>query len=103
VHFRRISVASVAVVTLLIPSATQAKPEARSKRSLDWANAAIATHSRPWCSVHASYNSYDEDYDVYVHSNQPYRDAQVWQKGREVYGYKTNGEGYADIYVFTEM
>ena len=58
--------------------------------------------SRAWCTVSASYSHRYNDYDVYVHSNEPYQDAQVWQKGRDVYGYKTNGEGYADVYVFAE-
>lgn len=48
-----------------------------------------AAHKRPWCHVRGSYNSYYKDYDVYVHSNQPYEDARVWQKERNIFGYET--------------
>lgn len=51
----------------------------------------------PWCSARASWNSGHDDYDVYVHSNQPHQWASVTGAGT-VAGYHTNGWGYADVY-----
>jgi cold shock CspA family protein len=57
--------------------------------------------SAAWCRASASYNRRDRDYNVYVHSNQPHRDARVKNSnGRELFGYPTNGEGYADVYLY---
>jgi hypothetical protein len=52
-----------------------------------------------WCSASASWNSQYDDYDVYIHSNQPDRDATVTGAGRTA-SYYTNGSGYADVYFY---
>jgi hypothetical protein len=57
--------------------------------------------SGAWCRASASYNRRSRDYNVYVHSNQPHRDARVKNSsGRELFGYPTDGQGYADIYIY---
>ncbi len=55
--------------------------------------------TRAWCSASASWNSRYSDYDVYVHSNQPHRDATVTGAGRTA-SYYTNSSGYADVYFY---
>jgi hypothetical protein len=52
-----------------------------------------------WCTASAAWNSHYGDYDVYVHSNQPHRDATVSGAGRTA-SYYTNGSGYADVYFY---
>lgn len=51
------------------------------------------------CSASASWNSQYDDYDVYIHSNQPDRDATVTGAGRSA-SYYTNSSGYADVYFY---
>jgi hypothetical protein len=53
-----------------------------------------------WCRVSASYNHTYRDYDVYIHSNQPHRDARVTDSHGDSWGYPTNGKGYADVYLY---
>jgi hypothetical protein len=53
-----------------------------------------------WCRVTASYNQRYRDYDVYVHSNQPYRDAHVSDSHGDSWAHETNSEGYADVYLY---
>ncbi len=55
-----------------------------------------------WCTVTASYNSQCNDYDVYVHSNQPYQTATATASNGESYSYETDANGYADIYLFAD-
>jgi hypothetical protein len=55
-----------------------------------------------WCSASASWNSEYDDYDVYVHSNQPDEYASVTGAGK-TYGYDTNGSGYADVYFYASQ
>ena len=50
-----------------------------------------------WCSARADYNGTYHDYDVYVESNQPDRDATVRGDGKAA-SYYTNSSGYADVY-----
>jgi hypothetical protein len=52
-----------------------------------------------WCTASASWNSQYNDYDVYIHSNQPDQDATVTGAGRTA-SYYTNGSGYADVYFY---
>ena len=52
-----------------------------------------------WCTVSASYNSKYNNYDVYVHSNQPDRTATATASNGKSWSYRTNGSGYADIYL----
>jgi hypothetical protein len=69
--------------------------------------AAAPTHAAPppttassaWCRATASvyYAKYDEN-NVYVYSNQPYRDATASADG-DSWSYETNGSGYALIYL----
>ena len=52
-----------------------------------------------WCSANASWNSRYDNYDVYVHSNQPHQYATVTGAGQTA-GYYTNDSGYADVYFY---
>lgn len=49
------------------------------------------------CSASAEWSSEYDDYDVYVHSNQPDTEATVTGAGRSASWY-TNSSGYADVY-----
>jgi len=60
----------------------------------------IRSHAKTWCTASASYNSTYNDYDVYVHSNQPYREATATASNGASHSYETNGSGYADIYLY---
>jgi len=53
----------------------------------------------PTCSVTASYSSTYQDYDVYVHSNQPDRTVTVTASGGAVGTWTTSSDGYADVYL----
>jgi hypothetical protein len=55
-----------------------------------------------WCSASASWNSKYDDYDVYVHSNQPNQEATVTGAGQTA-GYETNDSGYADVYFYASQ
>jgi hypothetical protein len=50
-----------------------------------------------WCSASAQYNSGYDDYDVYVHSNQPDQKVTVSGAGTSASWY-TDHSGYADVY-----
>lgn len=60
------------------------------------------SHPRAWCTASAVYNSAYNDYDVYVHSNQPYTEATAAASNGESWSYETNGSGYADIYLYAD-
>lgn len=49
------------------------------------------------CSAAAAWNATYDDYDVYVHSNQPDSEARVSGAGASA-SYRTNSSGYADVY-----
>jgi hypothetical protein len=51
------------------------------------------------CLARADYNIHYSDYDVYVESNQPDRDARVTGDGKTA-SYYTNSSGYADVYFY---
>jgi cardiolipin synthase len=51
------------------------------------------------CSVTASYSSGYDDWDVYVHSNQPETTASVIDSSGATASYHTDASGYADIYL----
>lgn len=59
-----------------------------------------AASGKAWCTVEASYNHRYKNYDVYVHSNQPYRSAQVTGSRDGKWSYERNGNGYADVYLY---
>ena len=52
-----------------------------------------------WCSASASYNSRYDDYDVYIHSNQPDQTVTV-SGGSETRTWHTDSSGYADVYFY---
>jgi hypothetical protein len=54
--------------------------------------------STAWCSATASYNSSYNDYDVYVHSNQPDKSVTA-SSGGYSHSYYTDSSGYADVYL----
>jgi cardiolipin synthase len=51
------------------------------------------------CSVTASYSSAYDDWDVYVHSNQPETTVTVTDSSGPTASYHTDASGYADIYL----
>lgn len=53
------------------------------------------------CTVTASYSSRYDDYDVYVHSNQPDRTVTVTDPARRTDSWHTDASGYADVYFKT--
>ena len=55
-----------------------------------------------WCTASASYNAQYNDYDIYVHSNQPYRTATATASNGKSFSYETDASGYADIYLFAD-
>jgi len=58
-----------------------------------------AKASGGWCTATASvYNAYDNENNVYVHSNRPYQNATASADGY-THSYQTNGSGYALIYL----
>jgi hypothetical protein len=50
------------------------------------------------CTLTASYSSSNNDYDVYVHSNQPDQTVTVTDAEGHTDSWHTNGSGYADVY-----
>ena len=50
------------------------------------------------CTVTASYSSRYNDYDVYVHSNQPDQAVTVTDSSGHSDTWHTDGSGYADVY-----
>jgi hypothetical protein len=52
-----------------------------------------------WCTASAQYDNTYNDYDVYVHSNQPERSVTVSGEGQTKIWY-TDGSGYADVYFY---
>lgn len=57
-----------------------------------------APKGRASCSASAAWNQTYGDYDVYVHSNQPYSEATVSAGGASA-SYRTSSSGYADVYL----
>jgi hypothetical protein len=53
-----------------------------------------------WCTAKAVYNSTYNDYDVYVHSNQPDRKATATASNGASHSRYTNDRGYTDIYLY---
>jgi hypothetical protein len=53
----------------------------------------------PSCTLTASYSSQYNDYDVYVHSNQPDQTVSVTTSGAPTASWHTDSSGYADIYL----
>lgn len=53
----------------------------------------------PWCTASASYNAKYQDYDIYVHSNQPYRTVTATASNGATHSFHTDGTGYADVYL----
>jgi hypothetical protein len=51
------------------------------------------------CTVAASYNSEFNDYDVYVHSNQPDQTVTATTSGAPSASWHTDSTGYADVYL----
>jgi hypothetical protein len=50
------------------------------------------------CTLTSSYSSTYDDYDVYVHSNQPDQTVTVSDAYGHSASWRTNGSGYADVY-----
>jgi hypothetical protein len=53
----------------------------------------------PFCTVTASYNSRYNDFDVYVHSNQPDQTVRVTTNETPSASWHTDSTGYADVYL----
>ena len=73
-------------VTPTSPSAASSPPASESSPA-------------PSCTVTASYNSQYNDYDVYVHSNQPDRTVTITTSGAPTASWHTDSTGYADVYL----
>jgi hypothetical protein len=58
--------------------------------------------SGAWCTANAAYNAQYNDYDVYVHSNQPNQSATATASNGESFSYNTDSSGYADIYLYAD-
>ncbi len=63
---------------------------------------ALPPQPAAWCTASASYNAQYNDYDIYVHSNQPYRTATATASNGESFSYETDSTGYADIYLYAD-
>jgi hypothetical protein len=57
------------------------------------------TGSPATCAISVSFNSQYNDYDVYVHSNQPDQAVQVTASGGSSASWHTDATGYADVYL----
>jgi hypothetical protein len=57
-----------------------------------------APTQRPECTVTTAYNARYNDYDVYVHSNQPNETVTVTDADGHTDSWRTNRSGYADVY-----
>jgi hypothetical protein len=53
----------------------------------------------PTCSLSASYSPEYQDYDIYVHSNQPDVSVYVTASGGTSGSWHTDSSGYADVYL----
>jgi hypothetical protein len=67
---------------------------------------AATTQSSAWCTANAVYNTQYNDYDVYVHSNQPDQTVTATatdsdNDGESRQSYHTDSSGYADVYLYT--
>ncbi len=58
----------------------------------------VGSSSTPECSASASYSSHYDDYDVYVHSNQPAETVTVTDTAGHSASWHTDSSGYADVY-----
>ena len=60
-----------------------------------------ATAPSAWCTTRAypANDGWPGDYDIYVWSNQPHRDA-VAADRTDRYGYPTNSHGFSDVYLW---
>jgi len=69
----------------------------------DWltAEARVGIGGRPgaWCRASAAYNAQYNDYDIYVHSNQPDMLATATASNGASHSWYTDATGYADIYL----
>lgn len=80
----------------------QAPPPAPSPTHTTVAAAAPPPAPSEWCTASAEYNSEYNDYDVYVHSDEPNQDATATASNGETQSYYTDGTGYADIYLYAD-
>jgi hypothetical protein len=53
-----------------------------------------------WCEASAEYSAKYENWEIFVHSNQPDRSAEARDSNGDHWSYETNSEGYADIYLY---
>jgi hypothetical protein len=58
--------------------------------------------SDAWCTASAVYNAQYNDYDIYVHSNQPNQSVTASASNGESQSYYTNSSGYADVYLYAD-
>ena len=53
-----------------------------------------------WCTASAAWNSHYQDYDIYVHSNQPDQSVTATASNGASQSYQTDATGYADVYLY---
>jgi hypothetical protein len=54
------------------------------------------------CTASASYNATYQDYDIYVHSNQPDKSVTATASNGASQTYHTDSTGYADVYLYAD-
>jgi len=56
--------------------------------------------SGAWCTASASYSATYQDYDIYVHSNQPDKSVTATASNGASQTWHTDSTGYADVYLY---
>jgi hypothetical protein len=90
------------LTVLPAPAPPPVPPPPAASRSSASPTASSPAAPAAWCTASASYNSRYHDYDVYVHSNQPDRTATATASNGKSWSYRTNGSGYADIFLYAD-
>jgi len=91
---RAIATNWVALSGSVSPPAPRNPPTTHSATS----SSAPSTTGSAQCRLNASYSSRYDDYDVYVHSNQPDQSVTVTDNYGHSDSWHTDGSGYADVY-----
>ena len=73
-------------------------PSRSSRGSPSGSGAPSPSPAGAHCSASTSYSSRYDDYDVYVHSNQPGQTVTVTDAAGRSASYHTDSSGYADVY-----
>ncbi len=80
---------------LTVPAPSPSPPRSTTNN----AGASTPSAGGAQCSVSASYNGRYQDYDIYVHSNQPNQTVTVSDSSGGSHSWHTDGTGDADVYL----